>query len=268
MPVTQQKLYELKGVYQGEGHETVRLALVVRTAIDVPPFQRDRKAKKIATMAAEFDKTAYVFPLVALFKGRMILLDGQQRHAVTEMHGTDKITVLLIEGIKTEARLAALYLLKNRDTTLLTSFEKFIGALAAKDRGTLDIERIVKAQGLRVDKAASANGHVPSGVIVWIHELGGNDLLERTLETVTLAWGGCACKETYEADTLRGVFTFIRRYGDKVDQDRLVRRLQTQHPAAILQHVQAGRGRKAKVITYSDYLRKTYNSGLPRREQV
>jgi hypothetical protein len=266
--VTQQQLYELKGTYQGQGNETIRLALVTRAAIDVPPFQRDRKAKKIAKMAGEFDATAYGFPIVAVFKGRLILLDGQQRHAVTEALGVEKIYVLLVEGVRTEARLADIYVKKNRDTTLLNAFEKFIGALAAKDRGTLDIERIAKAQGLKIDKAATANGHLPVGVVVAIHELGGNDLLERTLETVVLAWGSCACKETYEADTLRGVATFIRRYGDKIDQDRLIRRLNTQHPAAILQKVQAGRGRKTKLVSYSDYVRQTYNSGLPKREQV
>ena len=262
-------VYEAVAKYRGSGNETVRLATVPRGAIIVPPFQRERYAKKIQRMAAEYDATAYVFPLVALFKGDMILLDGQQRHAAHEQLGTAKIVVLLVEGVRTEARLADIFLKVNRDRTLLNAFEKFIGALASKDRGTLDIERIVKAQGLKVGKAATANGHLPVGAVVAVHERGGNDLLERTLEVIVLAWGNYASKEAYEADTLRGLATFLRRYGDKINQERLVQRLTAHHPAAILEKVQAGRGRSTKVVSYSDYVRKTvYNHGLPKREQV
>jgi hypothetical protein len=244
-------------VYQGYADESVRLESIPIPMIQMPGFQRDRMHREITKMAAEFDATGYAFPIVALFRGEFLALDGQQRLASLEMRGEESATVLLVQGVKTPKRLAAIFLCVNRDRKLLNALQKYIGALSAEDAGTKDIERIVGSFGYEVGKSASQYGKVPAGAIVTIHERGGNDLLERVLFVRECAWGRTPSREAFESKTLLGLAAFLRRHGAKVDDDRLINVLAKHHPGYILD-----RTTKTPTITYADYIREQYNKGL------
>lgn len=244
--------------YEGAHGETISLAEIPVASIVMPGFQRERQAKHIAKIAAEFDPTAYVFPICAFFRNTIFCIDGQQRVAALEKRGAESATVLLIEGIASMARLAAIYLMVNRDRKYLDALEKYIGALAARDRGTVEISKIVEVAGYEIAKSATANGKLPAGAITAIHEQGGGDLLRRVLEVRTKAWGPEGSREANEGVTLKGLAQFLRRYWDKVDDDHLVAVLHKQHPGYILQAISRRTGASQR-MTYSDYLREQYN---------
>lgn len=246
-------------VYFGRGTETVRMALLRIAMIDIPTFQRDRKNDFIQKVAAEPDETAFIFPIVVTFQDHYVCIDGQQRLAAWEANGMEEATVLLIEGIDKAERLADIFLKINRDRKLLNALEKYIGALASKDKGTLGIQRLVEDFDLEVGHAATANGKVPAGAVARIQERGGVDLLQRTLMIREMAWGGLGAREANEGKTLLGLASFLRKYDDKINDDRLVAILRRQHPGFVLSAIERNRGER---ISYADYLREHYNKGL------
>lgn len=237
------------------------MASITIASVEIPPFQRDRIQPHIEKMAAEWDETAYAFPHVAVFEGGLICIDGQQRLAACEKRGKETAIVVLIDGVRTKERLANLFLKINRDRKLLNAFQKFIAAHYSKDRGSLEIARIVKQFGLEVSKSATANGKIPAGAITQIHEFGGGEILTRTLRIREMAWGATASREANEGKTLLGLGRFLKRYTDKVDDERLISILAKQHPGYILQAIDRRRG-ISQITTYSDYLRDQYNKGL------
>jgi hypothetical protein len=246
-------------VYRGAPGEVISLNVLPLASIAMPGFQRERYKRQIGKITAEFDATGYAFPVVASFKDEYLGIDGQQRLASLEAQGETEATVLLIEGVRTAARLAAIYLLVNRDRKHLNAFEKYVGALAAEDRGTLDIRRLIEDAGLEVAHAASTNGKVPVGAVTYIHECGGNELLQRVLYIRVCAWGLDSAREANEGKTLKGIATFLRRYWDKVNDDHLITVLHKQHPGYILQAID--RRRETRTVSYSDYVREQYNKG-------
>jgi hypothetical protein len=246
-------------VYKGEGAETIRLAELSRGEILTPTFQRERLIKQIEKFAADFDKTAYAFPTVALFRGHYINLDGQQRLASCELRGDDEVVVMLVEGVATKERLAELFLKINRDRKLLTSFQKFVGALEAKDPGAVAMNKLVDAYDLTMSKSGTQYGHVPTGSIVKIYERGGAEQLERTLRIRQQAWGATPSREAHEGKTLIGLATFIGRFYEHIEDERLVTVLRKLHPAYILTMTDKSSEQK---ISYAEFLRREYNRGL------
>lgn len=246
-------------VHDGQFGETVYLATLAIARIEMPTFQRERLLVHIDKIASEWDATAYAFPCVALFEGRLICIDGQQRLAALQKQGEHHATVHVVVGIASEERLAELFLRINRDRKLLNAFRKFVAALHANDAGALEIDTILRKFGKEAATKATASGKVPAGSIARIYDLGGGELLSRVLMIIENAWGNLDVREAYEGKTLVGLATFLRRYWEKINDQRLVGLLRGHYPGYILQAVEK---RQANPMTYSDYLREQYNKGL------
>lgn len=245
--------------YDGRNGETITLVRLPLADILTPGFQRERLPRHISKIAAELDATAYAFPVVALFKGNFLALDGQQRLAALEALGEETVTVLLVEGIASEARLADLFLKINRDRKLLNAFQKYVAALESRDRGTVEMKRLLDEFSLEAAKSASANGKVPVGAIAKIFADGGTDLARRVLMLRTQAWP-VPSKEANESKTLLGLALFIRRNWDKLDDGRAISVLAKHHPGYLLEATDQSRG--SFFPAYSDYIRDLYNKGL------
>lgn len=271
MPEAERMIGEIITEYKGHKDEVVQMALLPYSDITIPDFQRGRKLQLIDKIAAEFDATAFAFPFVAEWRKYFLALDGQQRLAAWEkrpINGGDLVSVLLITGIASKERLSQLYLHINRDRKLLNAFEKYVGALDSKDKGTVDIAKLVVDEyGLEVAHKATADGHVPAGTIMRIHEMGGNDLLNRVLFIQQAAWGDQKTQEANEATTLRGLALFLRRYYDRVDDDRLIAKLEKRHPGYILGAIDPKITRN-RMSGYADWLKADYNRGLKGRERL
>lgn len=243
--------------YQGKAGETVTMAEIRVDTIVIPPFQRDRIRGHIQKLAAEWDETAYAFPVIAFFRDHFVCIDGQQRLAAAEERGQERATVLLILGVTSPSRMAELFLLLNRDRRLLNPFQKFVAALESKDTGTITADRIVTAANLEVGKSATIGGKIPAGAVWRIYGMGGKNLLQHVLDVREAAWGATPSRERNEAATLLGLASFLKRYSEKVDMERLVRVLAKHHPGYLLQAVST-----VPTQSYADYLRDQYNRGL------
>lgn len=257
MPVATEPTYVAQTIGAGLGEETISLALVRIADVAMPGFQRARKERHIEKIAGEFDPTGYIFPVVALFQNELVCIDGQQRIAALELRGDAEAGVLLIEGVTDRKRLARIYLMINRDRKLLSAFEKYIGAVDAADRGTVNAKKTTEEFGLHIGQSASRNGAVPAGAVLRIQAMGGTELLRRVYRVRGESWNGEV--EANESKTLLGLAQFLKRYDEKIDEQRLISILRKRHPASILDAVY-GRADAAKV-TYPDYLRDQYNKG-------
>lgn len=245
--------------YEGKDSETVSMVSLPLSCIETPAFQRERKQRHIAKIFAEWDETAYVFPLIALYEDRFLALDGQQRIAAAEMRSIEKLVVLLVQGIHSKERLSALFLRYNRDRKLLDAFEKYIAAVTAKERGSVEIETKLSEYGLDAAKSAAITGKVPIGAVVQIHERGGIELLDRVLNIREQAWGQTPSREAFEGLTLIGLGIFLKRHWDEVDLGRVIAVLRKHHPQYILQAVRPDNPNR---VTYAEFLERAYNKGL------
>lgn len=245
--------------YDGREGESVSMVSIPLGAIEIPTFQRERKQRHIQKIFAEWDETAYVFPLVALFEDRFLVLDGQQRLAAAEMLSLERVVVLLVQGVRSKDRLAEIFLHCNRDRKLLGPFEKYLAAVDANERGSVEIKLKLAEYGFVGAKSAAVNGKLPIGAVVQIHERGGVEYLDRVLMVRSLAWGDTPSREANEARTLLGLHAFLRRHWDKIDDDHLVKVLSRHHPGYLLQATDPERG--SFRAAYADYLEREYNRG-------
>jgi len=246
--------------YAAQGDEEIRLVRMPLDPILTDEYQRDRKKAHIEKIAAEFDPTAYAFPIVAEFQDSYFVLDGQQRLAACEKLGHERVFVLLIEGVKTRDRLAEIFLRFNRDRKLLDSLEKYAAARIAKDRGVLSVGVILSDFNQEPAKSASVNGRVPIGAVMQIFDQGGKELLERVLRVKTQAWGNAPSKEQNEGKTLLGLALFLRRHWETVDDGRLISILSKHHPGYLLEASDQERG--SFKIAYAKHLFQLYNRGI------
>ena len=250
----------------GKDSEVISLVAVALNLIKIPHFQRPRIDAHIQKIAREWDRTAYFLPVVALFKGHYVCLDGQQRLAAVEVLGGEEIEVALIEGVISQQRLAALFLRFNRDRRLVQAFDKFVAALDAKDRGSLDVQALLEKFGLEAGRKASSE-RIPTGALLRVHEKGGAAFLERVLRVVTEAWptgvdGRPRAAEAHEGQTILGISEFMYRYrgdDDGLSDERVIAVLAANHPRWL---ITAARQDGTFVANYVAELKNQYNRGL------
>lgn len=245
-------------VYAGERNETIRLATLPLDEIRIPDFQREKK-RHHAAIAAEFDRTAYAFPLILIFDDVYMCVDGQQRVEALRMRGELEATMLVIEGVTSQKRAAEIYVRVNRDRKNLNAYEKFVGSHAAQDPGTRAITKILEDCSLRAGKSAGVEDHVPAGAVTSIYNRYGGDILLRTLEIRELAWGNENARESRESRTLSGLAAFLKCYFDELDDGHLVDVLRKIHPSSVLSRVEGHTSPGTLSTRYAAFVKTLYN---------
>lgn len=115
---------------------------------------------------------------------------------------------------------AALFLAFNNRRTI-SSYDKFTVGVTADLAVPTDINRVVLAQGLRVDKARKPGSISAVGALEYVYRMGDATLLRRTLATIQHSWAGMG----FDADILKGVALVLNRYEGRIDEARLVKKL-------------------------------------------
>lgn len=244
--------------YLGEGDETVRLAVVPFVVVLYPDFQREKK-RHHESMAADLDRTAYIFPTVLLFEGRYLGVDGQQRIEGLKLRGETEGVVHLVENVASYKRAAEIYVRMNRDRKNLDSYEKFVGSHAAHDPGTLTIHTILQEFDWHAAKSAAGADHIPAGAAITIHKRYGDEILRRTCSISRRAWGEENARESREARTLLGLSAFLKNYFEEIDDATLVVALRKVHPSSVLSKVQGDTMPGNYNARYIAYMKTLYN---------
>lgn len=190
-----------------------------------PAAQRDLNRSRVHQIAADFDPEQLGAPTVSARGEVFYLIDGQHRVAALQQigWGDQQIQCWTYTGLS-EAEEAERFLRLN-DTLAVNAFAKFKVALAAGRAVECDIDRIVRAHGLRVcaERGGGAIGAVAA--LRRVYEQAGPAQLGRTLRIVRDAYGDPGLT----AAVISGIGLLCTRYGSALDEQRAIAALGKAH---------------------------------------
>lgn len=186
-----------------------------------PLAQREINPARVDKLAADFDLEQLGTPTVNMREQWYFVIDGQHRiEALKKIGwGDQQVHCWTYEGLSEEEE--AEKFLKLNDTLTVNAFAKFrVGVRAGRPEET-DIDRIVRAQGLRVstDKGDGAISAV--GTLRRIYSRAGGQVLGRSLRIIRDAYGDAGL----EAAVIDGIGLLCQRYNGELDDQRAVEKL-------------------------------------------
>jgi hypothetical protein len=201
-----------------------RLQWVPISAMRVSPLaQRDLNQARVDRLAASFDPEQLGTPTVSYRDGVYYIIDGQHRIEALKAigYGDQQVHCWVYRGLS-ETDEAEKFLRLN-DTLAVAAYPKFKVAVQAGRAEEADIDRIVRAQGLKVslDRAGGAVSAVHT--LRRVYRRGGPACLARTLRIARDAYGDPGL----EAMVIDGVGLLCHRYNGELKEDQVIRALAT-----------------------------------------
>lgn len=188
-----------------------------------PKAQREFKVSHAADFAADFDFEALGYPVISKRDGNYYIVDGQHRVAALKMIGwsDQQIQCEVYEGLD-EAAEAELFLRRDKRRAI-QAFDRFrIGVVADREVET-DIDRIVRAQGLRVATDDNPQSIAAVGALLKVYRNGGGTTLGRALRI--LRDGFPDDVSAFRRELIEGAGLVCQRYNGDLDDDALKARL-------------------------------------------
>ena len=210
----------------GRIQRQARLRWVPLAQMRVNPLaQRDLNQARVNRLAAAFDIEQMGNPAVSHRGGWYYLVDGQHRiEALKTWLGSwqdQQVQCWCYEGL-TEAHEAELFL-KQNDTLTVGAFAKFKVAVQAGRHAEADVDRIVRALGLRI---ARGNGGISAvATLRRVYHRGGPAVLSRALRIIRDAYGDAGL----DGPVIDGVSLLCQRYDGQLPEQRAIQRLSSAH---------------------------------------
>jgi hypothetical protein len=196
-----------------------------------PLAQRELKPARVDKLASEMDIEQLGYPTVSLRSDWYYVIDGQHRiEAYKKWLGDgnwedQQIQCSTYDGL-TEEEEAEIFL-KQNDTLSVAAFEKFRIAVKSGRPEETDIDRIVRAAGLRISRAQGGSISAVSTLRKVYRR--GPAVLSKTLRIVFPAFGDAGL----EAPIIEGIGLVCHRYNGEVDEVTAVIKLTKIHRGAI-----------------------------------
>lgn len=182
--------------------------------------QRELRPGWAAQIAADFDPDRFTPPLLSLRDGKHYVIDGQHRiEAMRVMNWDDQQVQCWVYENITEAEEADLFLWHN-NRKQVASFDKFQIGVIAERGDEVDIDRIVRAAGLKVAQGLPG-GISATGALRKVYSHGPN-VLSRTLRIVNDSYGDDGLK----GQVIEGIGLLCSRWNGDLDDNRAVTKLQ------------------------------------------
>lgn len=186
-----------------------------------PLAQRKLRQARVDKIAADFDPEQIGVPTVNKRGGYYYLIDGQHRIAALEVigWGDQQLQCQVYEGLS-EKEEAQMFLRLN-DILPVNAFEKFRIGIQAGNAEQVAIDKIVRERGC-VITTEKGDGTIRSvGALSRIYENGGAEVLGRTLDIITAAYGSSGLQTA----VLDGIGLVVMRYNQSLEDDKVVTRL-------------------------------------------
>jgi hypothetical protein len=193
-----------------------------------PLAQRELNRARVDYIDANMDLEQLGNPTVSEREGHFYVLDGQHRvEAYKQWLGEDWINQQLqcwtYQGL-TESDEAEKFL-KLNDVLSVNAMAKFrVGVQAGRPTET-DIDRVVRAAGLRVSTDKSEGSIRAVGTLRKVYSRGGAGVLSRALGIIRDAYGTAGL----EAPVIEGLGYVCARYNGELDVPVAVQKLATAH---------------------------------------
>lgn len=203
-----------------------RLRWVPLNQMKVSPLaQRELNEAWVDKLAADMQLEDLGHPTVSHRDGNYYVIDGQHRvEALRKVGFTDeKLEVWVYEGL-TEQQEADKFLVLNNKLTIAT-MDRFLVAVTAEREVETDIERIVRAHGLKITNQRVPGGIGAVGTLRRIYTRSGAATLARTLKIVRDSYGDPGLVQP----VLDGVGLMCQRFNGQLDDSLAVQKLGTAH---------------------------------------
>jgi hypothetical protein len=183
-----------------------------------PLAQRELNPARVSKLAAEFDLEQVGTPTVNERHDHFYIIDGQHRiEALREMGwGDQQIQCWTYAGLTEEEE--AEKFLKLNDTLTVSAFSKFRVGVQAGRLEECDIDRIVRAQGLRVSSDKSDGAISAVGALRRVYNQAGPGQLARTLRIIRDAYGDAGLGSV----VISGIGLLCGRYDSDLNEARAV----------------------------------------------
>lgn len=210
-----------------EREARLRWVPLVRVRIN-PLAQRELNAARVDRLAAEMELEQLAPPTVNARDDLFFCLDGQHRIEgfkkwCGEGQWEDQQMQCWTYDSLSEEEEAEVFLRLN-DTLTVTAYEKFrVGVHAGRAEET-DIDRIVRAQGLRVSRERGDGAVRAVGTLRKVYRMS-PETLGRSLRIIRDAHGEAGL----EAAVIEGIGLLCQRFNGSLDEDAVVQRLGNLH---------------------------------------
>jgi hypothetical protein len=192
-----------------------------------PLAQRDLSRARVAQLAVCSDPEQLGAPVVSRRGGWYWLLDGQHRiEAYKRWLGAwqdQQVQCWCYEGL-TEAHEADLFL-KLNDTLTVGAFAKFKVAVQAGRQAEADVDRIVRALGLRIAAGRSGGGICAVATLRRVYDRAGAAMLARALRVIRDAYGDAGL----DGPVIEGIALVCQRYDGDLTERHAIARLGAAH---------------------------------------
>ena len=197
--------------------------------------QRPLDLRRVAEIAKDFDIDRMGTIIVSERPdGTRVILDGQTRIAAMKKAGvTGDVHAQIYTGLTIEQE-ATMFLAYNNSKPV-SALDKFLVRVTEGDPVANSISAILATHGWRV-YAGGADGTLSA--VVALEKAyaragsNGEKVINATMRVITSGWGHDS--QGANASLIGGVAELFLRYGDKVDQQKLIRELQVNHPRIVL----------------------------------
>ena len=213
------------GKIEGRIERKARLRWVPLTQMRVNPLaQRDLNQARVSKLAAAFDPVQMGAPTVSRRGGWYYLIDGQHRIAAMKQWLSSwqdqQVQCWTYEGLS-EVEEAEKFLALN-DALPVRAFAKFKVSVQAGRDTEADVDRIVRALGLRI---ARGGGISAVATLRRVYTRGGAAVLSRALRIIRDAYGEAGL----DGPVIDGIGLLCQRYNGDLSEQRAIERLSSAH---------------------------------------
>jgi hypothetical protein len=203
-----------------------RLKWVPISLMKIPPTaQRDLNNARVEHLAAEFDLEQLGTPTVNHRESSFYLIDGQHRIEALKRigWGDQQVQCWTYEDLSEQQE--AERFLKLNNVLPVQAFDRFRIGVHAGRAVECDIDRIVRAQDLRVSQDHIDGAVSAVGTLRRIYVRSNGPTLGRTLRIIRDAYGSAGL----EAPVLDGIGLLCQRYNGRLDDVTTVTKLSNAH---------------------------------------
>lgn len=203
---------------------SLRWVPLVKTRVN-PLAQRDLKQARVDELVSSFDLEQFGSPTVNHRDDHFNIVDGQHRiTALKEWFGESnwedqQIQCWTYQDLTDDEE--AEVFLKLNNTLAVTAMSKFrVGVQAGRPEES-DVDRVVRAVGLRVTSDGIPGAIHAVGTLMRVYRRSDAATLSRTLRIIRDAYGDGGLEST----VIDGIGLLCHRYNGEIDDERLVNRL-------------------------------------------
>ena len=186
--------------------------------------QREKKDRRVNHLHANFDLDQLGFPVLSERNGDYNIIDGQHRIAALKRFlgdGWEDQQIQCEVYVDLTEREESDKFLRRNDTLNVSAMDKFENAVTANYPDEVDVQNIVRAEGLCVSRHRVENGIGAIGALLRVYRRSGPDTLAETLHIIHMAYGDPG----FEALVLDGIGRLVHRYNGALETVDAIERL-------------------------------------------